>query len=396
MRLPLIGSRDIRHAPEAFETLRGATHLGKIVLTLPHSWDPDRTVLVTGGTGTLGSLVARHLVTRHGVRHLLLTSRRGPEADGAAALAAELGELGARADVVACDAADRDALTALLAGIPADRPLGAVVHTAGLLDDATVEAMTPPQVERVLRAKVRSAELLDELTAGTDLDAFVLFSSVAGVLGTAGQANYAAANAALDALAARRRRRGRAAVSLAWGLWEQSSGMTGHLDGQDVGRLSRTGVAPSRRPTDSPCSTRPSPPTNPVPSPPGSTSPPCGSRAPTHCPPSCARWPAPAAAVPPPVPGRGRRRREPRQAARRRGPEERRHALLELVRTQAATVLRLTDADEVEEDRPFREVGFDSSPPWSCATASTPPPASGCRARSSSGTPHPNGWPTGC
>ncbi|MFC9268253.1 SDR family NAD(P)-dependent oxidoreductase [Streptomyces zhihengii] len=361
VRLPLIGSRDIRHAPEAFETLRGATHLGKIVLTLPHTWDPDRTVLVTGGTGTLGSLVARHLVTRHGVRHLLLTSRRGPAADGAAALAAELGELGARADVVACDAADRDALTALLAGIPADRPLGAVVHTAGLLDDATVEAMTPPQVERVLRAKVRSAELLDELTAGTDLDAFVLFSSVAGVLGTAGQANYAAANAALDALAARRRRRGRAAVSLAWGLWEQSSGMTGHLDGQDVGRLSRTGVAPlasadglalfdAALAADEPCAV-------------------------------AARLDIAALreqsadalpAVLRTLAGTGRRRAaapspavgaDDASLARRladAAPEERRHALLELVRTQAATVLRLTDADEVEEDRPFREVGFDS------------------------------------
>ncbi|MEU6957277.1 SDR family NAD(P)-dependent oxidoreductase [Streptomyces sp. NPDC045714] len=358
---PLISGRDIRHAPEAFDTLRAATHLGKIVLTLPHTWDADRTVLVTGGTGTLGRLLARHLVTRHGVRHLLLTSRRGPDAEGAGALVDELRERGAHAAVVACDAADRDALAALLAGIPADRPLGAVVHTAGLLDDATVETMTPAQVERVLRAKVRSAELLDELTAGIDLDAFVLFSSVAGVLGTAGQANYAAANAALDALATRRRRQGRAAVSVAWGLWEQSSGMTGHLDGQDIGRLARTGTAPlasadglalfdAALAVDEP-----------------------GVVA-TRLDHAVLREQSPSAlpAVLRTLAGTGRRRAtapapggesEEATLARRladAAPEERRHTLLELVRTQTATVLRLSGAHEVEDERPFREVGFDS------------------------------------
>ncbi|MFC5668519.1 beta-ketoacyl reductase, partial [Kitasatospora misakiensis] len=205
-------------------------------------WDPDGTVLITGASGTLGRLVARHLVTEHGVRHLLLLSRSG--ARGSEEFAAELVELGATPAFVACDAADRDQLTAALAGIPAEHPLTAVVHAAGVLDDAAVTNLTVEQLATVLRPKTDAADLLHELTADADLAAFVLFSSAAGVLGTAGQANYAAANAYLDALAQDRHAAGLPATSLAWGLWADASSMTGHLDAADLGRLTRTGLAP--------------------------------------------------------------------------------------------------------------------------------------------------------
>ncbi|SFO55695.1 type I polyketide synthase [Amycolatopsis rubida] len=204
-------------------------------------WDAEGTVLVTGATGALGTAVARHLVGEHGVRNLLLTSRRGAEAPGAAELRDELAELGADVTLAACDVADRDALAALLAGIPADAPLRAVVHAAGVLDDGVLTSLTPERLDKVLRPKVDAAAALHELTRELDLTAFVLFSSAAGVLGAPGQGSYAAANAFLDALAARRRAEGLAGTSLAWGLW--SDGMGAALEDADAHRIGETGIA---------------------------------------------------------------------------------------------------------------------------------------------------------
>ncbi|WP_309231647.1 type I polyketide synthase [Nocardia sp. SYP-A9097] len=206
-------------------------------------FDPSGTVLITGASGVLGGLVARHLVREYGIRRLLLIARRGPDTPEAAGLAAELGELGAEAEFVACDVADRGQLAAALARVPAAYPLTAVVHAAGVLDDGIVPSLTPERLATVLRPKVDGALHLHELTRGLPLSAFLLFSSAAGVIGTAGQANYAAANAFLDALAGSRRAQGLPARSIAWGLWERRSAMTGSLDEAGRGRIIRAGVA---------------------------------------------------------------------------------------------------------------------------------------------------------
>ncbi|MFF7897165.1 SDR family NAD(P)-dependent oxidoreductase, partial [Streptomyces sp. NPDC007907] len=323
--------------------------------------DPAGTVLVTGGTGALGSLVARHLVTEHGVRHLILTSRRGLDAEGAPQLAAELAELGAdTVEIAACDAADRGFLETLLNSVEDARPLTAVIHTAGVLDDGVINSLTPERLDTVLRPKADAALNLHDLTKDLNLSAFVLFSSAAGVLGNPGQANYAAANTFLDALAHHRHTLGLPATSLAWGAWEQTGGMTADLGGTNADRMSRGGMtglthAEGLHLLDAAWDTEQA------------------LLVPMHLDLAAVRAQATSTGVPPLL--RGLVRAPNRRTAQATSPaesetltqrlaglsrEERRAALLDLVRRQAASVLGFASVSEVPADRAFRELGFDS------------------------------------
>jgi NADPH:quinone reductase-like Zn-dependent oxidoreductase/acyl carrier protein len=355
-----ISAWDVREATEAFRHISQARHVGKNVLTLPAPLDPDGTVLITGGTGVLGSALAGHLVREHGVRHLLLTGRQGPQAPGARELVAELAEHGADVEVSACDVSDRDALAALLAAVPEEHPLTGVVHAAGTLDDGVFDALTPQRVDTVLRPKAEAALHLHELTEGADLAMFVLYSSASATFGSPGQANYAAANAFLDALAQHRRHRGLPAVSLGWGLWEQATAMTGHLSGGDLARATHAGgalgTAQGLALFDA-----------------------AMARGHAHLlpvnldPATVGGRPDDVAAVPAllrglvRIPGRraaaGPDRSGPvsltDRLARMPGPERRR-TLVELVRTSAAAVLGHPTPTAIGPDRPFKEVGFDS------------------------------------
>jgi len=207
--------------------------------------DPERTILITGATGDVGALVAAHLAQKHGARHLLLVSRSGEDAPGAAALREALEATGAEVRIAACDISRRDQLEALLAEIPAAHPLGAVIHSAAVLDDGLVQSLDPERLDRVFAPKADAAWHLHELTAGHELTHFACFSSVSGLLGGAAQANYAAANAFLDALAARRRASGLPAVSMAWGGWEQrAEAKDGAEPGAGTGNGGATDAAP--------------------------------------------------------------------------------------------------------------------------------------------------------
>ncbi|MBB6174413.1 acyl transferase domain-containing protein/aryl carrier-like protein [Nocardiopsis mwathae] len=350
--------------PDAQVSLRnGALLVPRLVAssatgdTVP-ALNPEGTVLITGATGTLGRLFARHLVAEHGVRHLLLASRRGRGAASMLELEAELAAHGADVSVVACDTADRMAVAAMLDAIPSEHPLTAVLHTAGVLDDGTLHALTAEQLDTVLRPKVDAARHLHELTADLELDAFVLFSSLAGTVGTAGQANYAAANTYLDALAHHRQALGLPGTSLAWGLWAEGSGMTGHLTDADLARMSRGGIAPigseqglalfdaalaTRRPVLVPALLDYT-----------------GLRAQREDGTLPALFhglvrPARRTVVGDQAGGNSLRERLAPLA-----PKDQERALLELVRGVVASVLGHTDADQVASDRAFNELGFDS------------------------------------
>ncbi|MGJ6969375.1 type I polyketide synthase, partial [Streptosporangium sp. G11] len=198
------------------------------------------TVLIAGGTGALGGLVARHLVAEHGVKRLILLSRRGPEAPDAPHLRDALTAAGADVTLVACDAADRTALAAVLA----EHPVDSVVHAAGELDNAMIPGLTPAHIDTVLRTRVDAAWHLHELTRDRDLTAFVLFSSVAGLLGSPGQGNYAAGTAVLDALATYRASMGLPATSIAWGIWAGAGGVNKEMTAADLQRYGRDGARP--------------------------------------------------------------------------------------------------------------------------------------------------------
>ncbi|MFI2209070.1 SDR family NAD(P)-dependent oxidoreductase, partial [Streptomyces sp. NPDC020141] len=341
---------DVRSAADAYRRLGEDGHPGTAVLTIPRPLDPDGTVVVTGASGALGQLVLRRLVAEHGVRNVLLLSRRG----GAAPQ--DLLDSGVRVDSVACDAADRDQLERALARIPAERPPTAVVHTAGVLDDGVIEALTPDRLATVLRPKADAARALHELTADADLAAFVVFSSAAGVLGSPGQANYAAANAYLDAFAARRHAAGRPAVSIAWGLWTESSAMTDGLGAADRSRIARTGLLPTAADEGLAAFDRALTGALPV-------------VVPVRVDPAALH-----ADTAPPVlrellPAANRRTAEHAGAAPAeslesvlRGlPDEQRHEiLLDLVRTEIALVLGHSDPRGVPADGAFRDLGFDS------------------------------------
>ncbi|MEX5637804.1 type I polyketide synthase, partial [Parafrankia sp. FMc2] len=316
------------------------------------------TVVLTGATGALGTLVARHLVDVHGVRELLLLSRRGPAAPGGAELVAALTDAGATARLVACDVADGEALTRVLTGVD----VTAVIHTAGVLDDAVLTSLTDERLDAVLRAKVDAVLNLHAATAGRPLAAFVLFSSAAGVLGTPGQANYAAANSFLDAFTAHRRARGLPAASLAWGLWRTESGMAGELAELDRERLRRGGILPLEAAQglalfDAALAAD------------------LGVTVPIALNLPALRPAAEAGMLPAVLqglvrPGRRRRAGGPADGAGAGAPvagrlaglprEEREQALLELVRATVSAVLGHPAATAIDGSRAFRDLGFDS------------------------------------
>ncbi|MFG2774971.1 beta-ketoacyl reductase, partial [Streptomyces sp. NPDC048350] len=324
-----------------------ARHVGKVVLSVPREWDPAGTVLVTGGTGALGALTARHLAAR-GSRSLLLLSRSGPGAPGAAELLADLRAAGADAEIVACDITDPVALADAVRG----RRISSVFHVAGVLDDGVATALTPDRVAPVLAAKITAARHLHELLP--EAEEFVLYSSVSAALGTPGQANYAAANAYLDALARHRHVRGLPALSLAWGPWDVGAGMTGTLTDGDRERAARSGLPVTTAEDGTALLDAALSGADPAVLPgavdvAGFT----GRPEVPHLLRGLVRGPRRTAAAPAGETGFADR-------LRALPADERARVVLERVRTEAAAVLGFATAEAVERDRPFKELGFDS------------------------------------
>jgi acyl transferase domain-containing protein/NADPH:quinone reductase-like Zn-dependent oxidoreductase/acetyltransferase-like isoleucine patch superfamily enzyme/acyl carrier protein len=353
---------DVREGSQALRFMSQARHVGKLVLTVPRALEPDGTVLVTGATGGLGAVVAEHLAREHGVRHLLLVSRRGPDAPGAEGLRTRLAQLGCEATAAACDVGDRAALRELLDAIDPAHPLTAVIHAAGTLDNGMIESFDEARLDGVMRPKAVAARALDDLTRAHDLAAFVLFSSVAATFSHPGQGNYAAANAYLDAVAQRRRAAGLPASAVAWGLWGTGSGMSTRLSREDVEVLAAdTGqrVLPADRAL-------------------ALLDVALGHReallVATTLDLGVLREQARAGVLPALLsdlvraPGRKRRPAHAgaaggslaQQLAGAASPEARQELVLELVRAQAAAVLGHASAADVPPERPFKQLGFDS------------------------------------
>ncbi|MDQ0936683.1 type I polyketide synthase [Streptomyces turgidiscabies] len=353
-----VAAWDVRQAPEAFRFMGQARHVGKVVLTVPAPVRGDAAVVVTGGTGGLGRLVAQHLAETEQAGELVLLSRSGPAASGIAELAAHLAHSGTAVRIAACDAADREALEAVLDTVTRTRRVDGVFHAAGVLDDGLIGTLTPGQVRSVVRAKALGAWNLHELTNRMDVSRFVLFSSVAGVWGNPGQGNYAAANTFLDALAEHRHGLGLAATSLAWGPWARADGMAGTLEQADRDRMARAGLAlmsdaeglalldaapGTGRPALVAARLSTGTLTNDNP----------------HLPAVLAHRTGPSTATA--APG-GAVTADGGLAARLAGlsPEQRLETLSELIKTQAALVLGVGGPDRLQTTRSFRELGFTS------------------------------------
>jgi acyl transferase domain-containing protein/acyl carrier protein len=316
--------------------------------------DPNSTVLITGGITGIGALVARHLVSEHAARHLLLTSRRGRDADGAAELEAELTELGVEVTVAACDVTDREQIESLIDSIPEEHPLGAVIHSAAVLDNGVLESLDPERLERVMRPKVDGAWHLHELTKGLGLSQFLTFSSMSGVIGSSAQANYAAANVFLDALAAHRHAEGLPATSMAWGGWLLESSLFDALSETDRARLERLGLEPTLPEEGLRLFDMSRGSGEPLLAPVGVNTAALRTQAEVGMLPAimrnlvggASRHTARAGSLLSELDGLGE--------------EERRAVVLDLVRTHIAVVLGHASAEEVEPDRVLQEMGFDS------------------------------------
>ncbi|MCA2219256.1 type I polyketide synthase, partial [Jidongwangia harbinensis] len=345
----------------------GSPHVPRIVPAPPAAGEPidtSGTVLVTGATGGLGALVARHLAERHEARNLLLVSRSGSAADGATELVADLAALGVAVTVAAVDVADRDDLARVLANLAPDRPLSAVVHVAAVLDDGVLTGLTADQIDRVFRPKVDALLHLDALTRDLPVGSFVLFSSIASRLAGHGSGSYSAANAFVDAFAARRHADGRPVVSLAWGLWAESGGMAGRLNRTGLAGIASAGLTPmdaaeALRLLDAAATAATDPTADAL-------------LLPLRLERALMRAAAARGELPATL---DRLVRVPRRTAgaadaggaetlvRRlaaAGPGERQRILTELVRTQVAAVLGYGRPADVDPDRAFRELGFDS------------------------------------